>query len=209
LKQKSVHPGLVVFLAVALASFSVRAQRPPDQAPEGVQASQGPAEPAPLTVPSPEKVRALQDVADRVSDALRRGDVDMANRLASDLMLSLFHEMKPPGPARAYSAAWLAALQDLANLVRSSVQRGDLDMANRLASTLMLSIFNGLKSPPPVTDLSDEELQDLDGLVGQVKTALQRNDLGTANRAAGQLMHRTFAKRNAHEPLRQANPRNP
>jgi len=124
--RKVVDLGLAVLLFTAGGSFPISAQ--------------GPAS------PSSEELQKLQELADQVRVALQRGDLGLANRLSSDLMLGIFKQRQaleptpqekfvkleqdapPNGTARFY------ALSDLA---KAAFAAGDSDKAEYYGRELL------------------------------------------------------------------------
>lgn len=99
----------------------------------------------PPSVP-PDKLQALQDLADQVKVALQRGDLETANRLSSDLMLGIFKQKKALAPtpqeklAKLENAATLAGIgrfYELADLAKAAFDATELDKAEHYARELL------------------------------------------------------------------------
>jgi predicted negative regulator of RcsB-dependent stress response len=115
-----------VFLVVAGTSLSIRAQ-------------QQTAESADATV-------QLQNLADQVKTALQRGDLEQANRLASDLMAGIFKQRQAlePNPQtklakleREAPSTGLARFYALPGLAKAAFDAGDLNKAGQYARELL------------------------------------------------------------------------
>lgn len=96
--------------------------------------------------PPPDKLQALQDLADQVKAALQRGDLEAANRLSSDLMLGIFNQKNALTPtpqeklAKLENAATIAGIGrfcELADLAKAAFDASEPDKAEHYARELL------------------------------------------------------------------------
>jgi len=96
--------------------------------------------------PSPDKLQALQDLADQVKAALQRGDLDAATRLASDLMHGVVRQKQTLTPTpqeklatleNAAPPAGIERFYALPGLAKAAFQATELDRAERYARELL------------------------------------------------------------------------
>lgn len=104
--------------------------------------------------PAPDRLEALQDLADQVKVALQRGDLDTANRLSSDLMLGIFRQKRAlePNPQEKFAKFESAVPKTgserfyaLDRLAKAAFEAGDLSKAEAYARELLAAAPGYLK----------------------------------------------------------------
>lgn len=100
----------------------------------------------PTNDPATEQIQKLQDLADQVKAALGRGDLDLANRLSSDLMRGVFKQWKTVQPPSEEKLARLeqkapqngrARFYALADLAKAAFDAGEPNKAEDYARELL------------------------------------------------------------------------